>query len=43
MGLNLVEDVYVQVYIRVTQLDGKKVKQRDEFYKIKPDDFIEVS
>ncbi len=43
MGLNLVEDVYVQVYIRVNQLNGEKVKQRDEFFKIQPDDFIEVS
>jgi len=43
MGLNLVEDVYVQVFFRINQLNGRKVKQRDEYYKIKPDDFIEVS
>jgi hypothetical protein len=41
--IDKVDDVYAQVFIRVNRLDGEIVKQKEAYWKIQPDFFIEVS
>lgn len=41
--IDKVDDVYVQVMIRVNRLNGEIVKQKETYWKIQPDFFIEAS
>jgi hypothetical protein len=37
------DDIYAVAVLNIDSMNGKQVKQKDEFFIIQPDDFIEVS
>lgn len=41
--IDLVDDVYAQISIRVNRLNGVKVKQKETYFKLLPDFFIPIS